>query len=533
MSGHRPLPSHSLCGRVSLPDGDHSVCAPGGASGGLDGLHRSDGSVPSSAGSSASRHFLRFLFSDTVYHFKALCFGLSTAPQVFTRVMAPVSAILHSMGIRMRRYLDDWLVQSPSRESLLVDLQTVLQLCHELGIVVNPQKSNLFHHRWFSIWGLSSPPPLSGLLRRWSASHGCNQQPQSFSPAPRLPLLGVLFFAGSPRSWRQTEGAVPPALPPSILGSSGSGGSSVCVDGVSSRPRVVAPSPSSISRSVSLPGVSRPTLLVRRLRRGVGCRSRSSDRFGPVGRPTGGVVHKCQGTARCTTGSLPVPVISTGSHGGCLLRQHHSGGLRSQGGWHPVSSPQHLGSGDFALDRIPFHSPDSAVPPGLQQRPRGRPVSPSPAPTFRVVTKPDRLSIFEKTLAGPNGFICHLRQSSLFDLLLTIPGSDVGRHGRVSPVLGRSSGLRVPSGGYHSACSREAPGLHGDGAHPSGSTLGPAPLVLGPAPAFASSSSGPTVPSRPLALASVSSSLPGSPSAQASCLATVQRFTEPLASPPQ
>ena len=91
----------------------------------------------------ASRHFLRFMFRDTVYQFKALCFGLSTAPQVFTRVMAPVSAILHSMGIRMRRYLDDWLVQSSSRESLLEDLQTVLQLCHELGIVVNPQKSNL------------------------------------------------------------------------------------------------------------------------------------------------------------------------------------------------------------------------------------------------------------------------------------------------------------------------------------------------------------------------------------------------------
>ena len=91
----------------------------------------------------ASRHFLRFMFRDTFYQFKALCFGLSTAPQVFTRVMAPVSAILHSMGIRMRRYLDDWLVQSSSRESLLGDLQTVLQLCHKLGIVVNPQKSNL------------------------------------------------------------------------------------------------------------------------------------------------------------------------------------------------------------------------------------------------------------------------------------------------------------------------------------------------------------------------------------------------------
>ena len=244
-----------------------------------------------------------------------------------------------------------------------------------------------------------------------------------------------------------------------------------------------------------------------------------------MGHPTGGVIHKRQGTACCPTGSSPVPVISTGSHGGCLLRQHHSGGLSSQGGWHKISSPQHLGSGDLALDGVPLHPPGSAVPPGLQQRPRGRPVSPSPAPTFRVVTKPDRISVFEKTLASPNRFICHLRQSSLFDLLLTIPGSNVSRHGRVSPVLGRSSGLRVPSGGHHSACSREAPGLHGDGAHTSSSTLGPAPLVLRPAPAFAGSSSDPAGLSRPIALASVSSSLPGSLSAQASCLATLQRFT--------
>ena len=53
VSGHRPLPSPSLCGRVSLPHGDHSVCAPVGASEGLDGLHPSDGSVSSSAGLSS------------------------------------------------------------------------------------------------------------------------------------------------------------------------------------------------------------------------------------------------------------------------------------------------------------------------------------------------------------------------------------------------------------------------------------------------------------------------------------------------
>ena len=530
-SGHRPLPSQSLCGRVSLPDGDHSVCAPVGASGGLDGLHRSQGSVSSSAGSSS-------FSSLSSLHVSGHGLPIQSA------VLWPLhgSAGLHQghgSCFSYTPFYGDPYETVPRRLARPVILSGV-----------PPRGSSDCPPTLSRVGDCSQPPEIQpGSITGGSVSGGCHRLHlfQGFSVggahltaainSRRVSVLRLAyrelmaiatrrpFFAGSPRSWRQTEDAVPPALPPSILGSSGSGGSSVCVDGVSSRPPVVAPSPSSISRSVSLPGVSRPTLLVRRLRRGVGCPSRSSDRFGPVGRPTGGVIHKRQGTASCQTGSSPVPVISTGSHGGCLLRQHHSGGLPSQGGWHPVSSPQHLGSGDLALDRVPLHPPGSAVPPGLQQRPRGRPVSPSPAPTFRVVTKPDRISIFEKTLAGPNRFICHLRQSSLFDLLLTIPGSDVSRHGRVSPVLGRSSGLRVPSGGHHSACSREAPGLHGDGAHPSGSTLGPAPLVLGPAPAFAGSSSDPTVPSRPLALASVSSSLPGSPSAQASCLATLQRFT--------
>ena len=91
----------------------------------------------------ASRPFLRFLLRDTVYQFQALCFGLSTALQVFTWVMAPVSALLHSLGIRMRRYLDTGLVQSSSQEYLLGVLLTVLRLCHDLGIVIHPRNYNL------------------------------------------------------------------------------------------------------------------------------------------------------------------------------------------------------------------------------------------------------------------------------------------------------------------------------------------------------------------------------------------------------
>ena len=87
--------------------------------------------------------FLRFVVFGKVYQFKVLCFGLSTAPQVFTQVMAPVLAFLHRSGIRLRRYLDDWLVQASSQEQVLLALDTVLQLCHSIRIVVNWEKSQL------------------------------------------------------------------------------------------------------------------------------------------------------------------------------------------------------------------------------------------------------------------------------------------------------------------------------------------------------------------------------------------------------
>ena len=119
---------------------------------------------------------------------------------------------------------------------------------------------------------------------------------------------------------------------------SGSGGSNLSVDGVSSRSPVVAPSPSSLSRRVSAPSVSCPSLLVRRLGRGLGRPSRLSGRFGPVGHPSGSVVYQRQGTASCSAGAFPVPVTSPRSHSGCLLRQLHSCAFPSQGGgpWSPL-----------------------------------------------------------------------------------------------------------------------------------------------------------------------------------------------------
>ena len=90
-----------------------------------------------------SRPFLRFCLEGWVYQFRALCFGLSMAPQVFTRVFALVSKWAHQGGVCLLRYLDDWLVIAKSRTLLLWHRDLVLQLCKDLGIIVNWEKSNL------------------------------------------------------------------------------------------------------------------------------------------------------------------------------------------------------------------------------------------------------------------------------------------------------------------------------------------------------------------------------------------------------
>ena len=94
-------------------------------------------------GHPSSRKFLQFVAWGKTWQFRVLCFGLTTAPQVSTRVMAPVSAFLHRLGIRVLRYLDDWLILAANRDEAIRARDTVLDLCVDLGIIVNLEKSAL------------------------------------------------------------------------------------------------------------------------------------------------------------------------------------------------------------------------------------------------------------------------------------------------------------------------------------------------------------------------------------------------------
>ena len=102
----------------------------------------------------SSRKLLRFVSNDTVYQFKAICFGLSTAPQVFTRVFAAVSSWAHARGIRLLQYLDDWLIFSASQSKTRQHVDQLLSLCRSLGIVINTEKSDLSSSRSVEYLGM-------------------------------------------------------------------------------------------------------------------------------------------------------------------------------------------------------------------------------------------------------------------------------------------------------------------------------------------------------------------------------------------
>ena len=87
--------------------------------------------------------YLRFHVQGQAYQFRALPFGIATAPLEFTRVVKEVKFIALSQGVRIHQYLDDWLVRAKDPDSCARDVQKLVNLVEKLGWIVNLKKSEL------------------------------------------------------------------------------------------------------------------------------------------------------------------------------------------------------------------------------------------------------------------------------------------------------------------------------------------------------------------------------------------------------
>ena len=207
----RPVDSEHLHSTDTVQDGDFSLRlerCPRERSPRLPGL---EGRVLPGAHPSKSRKFLRFVAQGTVYQFQVLCFGLSTAPQVFMRVFAAVSAWAHTRGIWLLRYLDDWLVLASSETKARQHVQDLLLLCRDLGIVVNEEKSDLVPSRSASYLGMTidtvagKVSPLRARLEKFLRLAGNFVKMNSPPPPPPCSAVG-----GAPRTSLVAREAISP-----------------------------------------------------------------------------------------------------------------------------------------------------------------------------------------------------------------------------------------------------------------------------------------------------------------------------------
>ena len=80
-------------------------------------------------------------------------FGLSTVPLEFTVVAKEVKLMAAHKGIRIHQNLDNWLVRARSHRVCLQHTQDLVNICQELGWMVNLEKSELEPKQIFDFVG--------------------------------------------------------------------------------------------------------------------------------------------------------------------------------------------------------------------------------------------------------------------------------------------------------------------------------------------------------------------------------------------
>ena len=143
-----------------------------------------------------SRKYLRFHIQGRNYQFKALPFGLSTAPMEFTVVAKEVKLMATHKGIRIHQYLDDWLVRARSHQTCTQHTQILVKMCQDLGWLVNLEKSELEPKQVFNFVGYQFDL-RSGRVRptpdRWQSLQG---KIQTLLLLPACPVRQFMSLIG-------------------------------------------------------------------------------------------------------------------------------------------------------------------------------------------------------------------------------------------------------------------------------------------------------------------------------------------------
>ena len=476
-----------------------------------------------------SRRFLRFVLDGKPFQFRVLCFGLTTAPQVFTRIMAPVSAILHRHGVRMLRYLDDWLILASSEIACLQSRDRLLAVCTELGIQVNLTKSSLVPSQSIVYLGmeiLSLPfiarptPTRAGNLIRLIEEFLSTSSPPAFLWRRLLGHLSslILLVSGGMIRMRLLQLCLKDQwdfLDDQFQVS----WSPLCREDLLWWSKQVR-----LREGVSL-SLPAPDISFFSDASDVGWGALVGEHHASgLWLPHQKALYQHEGASSSSARPSGLRISDRGHVGSAVLRQHHHSSLSSSVGRDVFVHPELHGKRGSSLGGEPTHSSPSPVHHGVVQRHRRRPESPESGDRVRVDPSPGGSGSAGPQVASCDRSFCDRLDSEASGLLLSSLGPTGSRDGRPSPTLGRPPSVRLSSDRHHKESSSQTEVIEELRVDSHSSVLASEGLVSRPSGTVIRRSHHTVRSKRSTKTAPLPPVPPKSTYASADCMATLKRF---------
>ena len=437
---------------------------------------------------SQSRKYMRFHLQDKTSQFKALPFGLSTAPMEFTVVAKEVKWLAMRQGIRIHQYLDDWLVRATSHRVCLQQTKDLVLLCRELGWLVNEDKSELEPKQVFNFVGYQfdlKEGRVRPTIERWQTLQSKILEILSNPICPvrkLMSLIGLLTATEKqvhlgrlhmrPIQWHlKNNWRVPESL------------------------EKIIPIPKSLHphlkwwleednvcyRSTFTPTRACSANFYRRIKRRVGCTLKRAYSKGKLITPGKQAAHKLPRVKGSSFGTTRVPSSLHEQGSSRSYRQYHCGSLHKQRRGNEVGPPVCLTLEDPHLVHKKSSDPQSSTYSRPSQCDSRQIVQTGSDHPNRMVPQSGDFSSNMQPVAHPSsGPVCHKVQQQAPTVCLTGPRPPGLGSGCSQPVLGGTGSIRLPTSSHLGQSGGEVTGLPLQQNNSDCSRVAQDAMVLGP-----------------------------------------------------
>ena len=470
-TNYRPLGPQPLCSEDKIPYGDHSVGPQVNKEGRLDDLHRSKGCLLADSDSLSQSQVSQICSWGRGMAIQGAMLrphhGSSGLHSGDGSGFGDSPSIGDSNSSLFRRLADFGNIQGGSHagkgcsNSIMSRIRDSSQLRQIESDSLSEVSISGDGDRFGSFHGFSDSPEDPEILkdsRRISVlkSSASNILEGSLR-SPGIPHVA------SPRGTSQDEVSSISSF--SQLGFSGRVSLGRLGRGLSKGPPLVVRRRSSVGRSLIGDRHTRPNVLVRRIRRGLGSQSdgpvhlwRLVGRGGPSLYQRSRVVGSGEGSP-CFSGFSDSPSSCS------VLRQHHSGVLPQEARRDSLPPAQFSSSENSPVGRGEGDSSSPSVCDGVPQRHFGLSFQEESGSGFGMDSSHGCVRGIEKEVACEHRSFCNFVKSPLFCIFCSGIGSHVGGHGCHAPVMGPYPGVCLPSFSNCQAGDKQDQVFQGDSDH--------------------------------------------------------------------